>query len=145
MHVLTSSHSSIFAGECPTSVSRNIANSIRSPAFTRSAIRLSRGHISTALESSGGVYYITASDALHLVMQDLDVAARPWKPVPSSSLRNALELICRPYEVWRSVAIVGDHYASSQHPPTSLCYFTWPTTLWLSCNHSQIASTGLIA
>ena len=43
--------------------------------------------------------------ALHLVMYGLDAAYWPWKPIPWSSLRTVLELIWRPHEVWRSVAI----------------------------------------
>ena len=82
--------------------------------------------------------------ALHLVMYGLDAAARPWKPIPRSSLRAVLELIWRPHEVWRSVAIDSAenwqpyyaHYAP-QHPLTPLCHFTWLTTLWLSCCCSQ--------
>ena len=37
-------------------------------------------------------------------MYGLDAAARPWKPIPWSSLPTVLELIWRPHEVWRSVS-----------------------------------------
>ena len=37
-------------------------------------------------------------------MYGLDEVARPWKPMPWSSLRTVLELIWRPHKVWRSVA-----------------------------------------
>ena len=43
--------------------------------------------------------------ALHLLMYDLDVSARPWKYIPWSFLCTVLELIWRPHKVWRSVAI----------------------------------------
>ena len=43
--------------------------------------------------------------ALYLLIYALDAAAWPWKPISLSFLRTALELIWRPHEVCRSVAI----------------------------------------
>jgi len=96
----------------------------------RSVIRHSRERVSTALESSGGVLYTTASDALHCTWWCMALMQLPWKPIPWSSLRTVLELIWRPDEVWRSVAIES-WWPSIRWP------FTWPTTSWLSCCHSQ--------
>jgi len=48
----------------------------------------------------------------------LDAAARPWKPIPWSSLRTVLELIWRPHEVWRSLAIDS---ADSWRPLRTVC------------------------
>ena len=78
--------------------------------------------------------------ALHLLMHGLDAAARPWKPIPWHSLCTVLMLIWGPHEVcsdWlcRKLATFA-HYAP-QHPLTPLLHFTWPTTSWLSCCHSQ--------
>ena len=56
--------------------------------------------------------------ALHLLMYGLDAAARPWKPIPWSSLRTVLELIWRPNEVWRSVVIDS---AESWQPLRTTC------------------------
>ena len=69
--------------------------------------------------------------ALHVVMDGLDAAARPWKPIPWSSLHTVLGLIWRPHEVWRSVAIDS---AESWRPLCTLrlSHFTWPPTSWLS-------------
>lgn len=36
-------------------------------------------HVFTALESNGGVFGPTASEALYSVMYGLDAAARPWQ------------------------------------------------------------------
>ena len=59
----------------------------------------------------------------------LYAAVRPWKPIPWSSLLTVLELIWRPYEVWRSVAI---NSAESWQPlrtmHLSIC---WPRSIIL--------------
>lgn len=47
------------------------------------------------------VLYTTASDALHCTWWCM-AAARPWKPIPWCTV---LQLIRRPHEVWRFVAI----------------------------------------
>jgi len=60
--------------------------------------------VSTALQSSGGVLYTAAPDALHCTCWCAWMQL-PWKPIPWSSLWTVLELIWRPREVWRSVAI----------------------------------------
>ena len=75
--------------------------------------------------------------ALHLLMYSLDAAARPWKPIPWSSLHTVLELIWRPHEVWRSVVIDSAESWRPLHPLTLRRHFTWPTTSWLSCCRSQ--------
>ena len=67
--------------------------------------------------------------ALHLLMYGLDAAARPWKPIPWSSLRTVLELIWRPHEVWRSVAIDS---AESWRPLCTMCLsIRWPLSVIL--------------
>ena len=71
-----------------------------------------------ALESSGGVVYTTASDALHcnwwcMAWMQLLGHRNPW-----SSLRTVLGLIWRPHEVWSSVAI---DCAESRRPLCTMC------------------------
>ena len=95
-----------------------------------------------APESNGGVLYTTASDTLHCSWWCMAWMQLPWKPIPWSSLSTVLELMWRPHEVWRSVAIGCRKLATSahcapQHPLTPLCHLTWPTTLWPSCCRSQ--------
>ena len=67
--------------------------------------------------------------ALLLLMYCVDAAARPWKPIPWSSLSTGLELTWRPHEVWRSVA----HYsAESCRPLCTMCLsIGWPCTIIL--------------
>ena len=62
-------------------------------------------------------------------MDDLDAAARPWKPIPWSSLRTVLELIWRPHKVWRSVAI--DSAESWRPLGTMRLSIRWPRSVIL--------------
>ncbi|CAI9597421.1 unnamed protein product [Staurois parvus] len=55
-------------------------------------------------------------------------AARPWKPIPCSSLHT--DRLCR------QLATIA--HCALQHALTPPCHFTWPTTLWLCCNCSQL-------
>ena len=61
-------------------------------------------------------------------MYGLNAAARPWKPVPWSSLRAVLELIW-PHEVWRSVAI--DSAESWRPQRTMHLSIHWPRSVIL--------------
>ena len=67
--------------------------------------------------------------ALYLLMYGLDADARPWKPIPWSSLRTVLELIWRPHEVWRSVAI--DSAESWRLLSTMRLSIRWPRSIIL--------------
>ena len=74
-------------------------------------------------------FHILHRCALHLVMYGLAAAARPWKPIPWSSLRSVPELIWRPHEVWRSVAIDS---AESRRPlRTMRLSIRWPRSVIL--------------
>ena len=75
--------------------------------------------------------------ALHLLMYGLDAAARPWKPIPWSSLRTVLELIWRPHEVWRSVVI--DSAESWRPLHTMSLGIHWPSSVILCGLHGWVA------
>lgn len=82
-----------------------------------SSLRRMRLHC-PRVQWSRALHHCIQRFALHSLLFGLDAAARPWKPIPWTSLRTVLELI------W--------------HPLTSLRQFTKPTTLWLSCCPSQM-------
>ena len=67
--------------------------------------------------------------ALHLLMYGLDAAAQPWTPIPWSSLRTVIELIWRPHDVWRSVAI--DSAESCRPLHTMRIRIRWPLSVIL--------------
>ncbi len=110
----------------------------------RSVIRHSRERVSTALESSVGVLYTTASDALHCTwwcMLGCSCSAMETHSMKLSTHCSWANLkatwtleVCSDW-FCRKLA-TSAHYAP-QHPLTPLCHFTWPTTSWLSCCHSQ--------
>ena len=65
----------------------------------------------------------------HLLIYGLDATAWPWKPIPWSSLCTVLELIWRPHEVWRSVAI--DSAESWRPLRTMHLSIRWPRSVIL--------------
>ena len=104
----------------------------------RSAIRHSRERVSTALESSGGVRYITASDALHCTCWCM-----AWKQQlgHGNPFYEALYTHCSWADLkatW-SLEVCSDWLCRKLATSllTLLRHFTWPTTLWLSCCRSQ--------
>ena len=95
----------------------------------------------TSLESSGGMLYTTASDTLHCTcwcmawMQLLGHGTHSMKLSMHCSWANLKATwslnVCSDWKLATSA-----HY-EPQYPLTLHRHFTWPTTLWLNCCHSQ--------
>jgi len=111
----------------------------------RSAIRHSRERVSTALESSGGVLYTTALDALHCTwwcmawMQPL-VHGNPFHEALYALFLCQSEGHMKFGGLYRfTLQKVGDLCALCASASTdSALSFSWPRTLWLSCCRSQL-------
>jgi len=107
-------------------------------------IHHSREHVSNALESSGGVLYTTASDALHctwwwlgcscLAMETHSMKLSTHCSWANLKTTQSLE-VC---SYWLCRKLATSAHCAPQHVLTPLCDCMWPTTLWLSCSCSQL-------
>ena len=113
----------IFDHSSKSALVRSHTDCMYGKAWLSLSIRHYREHVSTALESSGGVLYTIASDLLHCTCW-YSAWMRPWKPIPRSSLHTVLALIWRSHEVWRPVAI--DSAESRRHLRTVCLSIRWP-------------------
>lgn len=92
----------------------------------RNMICHSRNHVSTALESSCGMIYTTASDTL-TALDDARLGCS-WLDVETYSMQCSWANL-KTTQVWGFVVIDS----ALQHLLMPPCEFTWPTTSWLNC------------